>query len=255
MREAQLIGFFLNRILELEVIQRISVLDRIWTRIYFIYKFYFERQLVNWVRNNPDQLATVIDVGAGFGFYSWTIANTSEKSFIYAFEPDIRNFKRSTFALSRVRNLNRIEIHNLAVTEKNSTMFLQRDLYNPANHKVSTEINSGIAVRGITLDDFCKEKDIAPTFIKIDVQGHEEQVLRGATRVISEFHPIILMEFELNPKSKNAENCWSTMKTLGYEAFELSRSGKTIKVNTLPNRKTYFDLVFISAESQSSLQL
>jgi FkbM family methyltransferase len=48
-----------------------------------------------------------------------------------------------------------------------------------------------------TLDTFCAREGVRPTLIKIDVEGFEREVLRGATNVLREFRPRVLVELHL----------------------------------------------------------
>jgi FkbM family methyltransferase len=253
---AQVFGFFINRIIELFGLHKIWFFEKLWIRLYFRYKLKFEIRIIDWIENNDKFFKTVIDVGAGFGFYSWVIAKNSPNSHIYAFEPEYRNFQRLKYTISLLPNIHRIKIYQNAITKESSTLYIKRDLFNPANHQTLFEENGNLVIHGISLDEFCTEFNVIPTFIKIDVQGHERFVLEGAKKILSKIRPIILMEFDLSKDKDNALKCWSTMKANGYFAFEILEHGVINLVTEIPQSVNYYDLLFLpSLESSFQLQL
>jgi len=88
----------------------------------------------------------------------------------------------------------------------------------------------------VTLDTF---RQIArpPELIKIDVEGHESAVIRGARRTLSEDRPILIFEsFARDPV------LFTILDTLGYQLFDAesmtSDLQKTTNFLALPNRHT-----------------
>jgi len=63
------------------------------------------------------------------------------------------------------------------------------------------------------LDDM----DLKPVFVKIDVEGHELAVLRGARRTLAAFEPVVMVE-----AIESGEEVASLLGELGYERCELS---------------------------------
>jgi len=84
---------------------------------------------------------------------------------------------------------------NVAVGEKpGSVRFHENSAYGHL-----TADGSGIEVVATTVDHFVQK--VQPTtldFIKIDVEGFEQSVLKGATETIAKYNPVIQIEF----------NCW-----------------------------------------------
>jgi FkbM family methyltransferase len=240
----QYFGFFLNRIIEIFKLNRVGLLEKIWIDLYFRYKQNFEKQTVTWFNQNKEMLGTVIDVGAGFGFYTWIVAKSQPSAQIYAFEPDPQNFQRLKKTVSKLSKRSGIVIYQKAVSKESSTLFLKRDLYNPANHQTVFNENGLTSVSSKSLDDFCEEYRIVPTLIKIDVQGHERYVLEGAKNVIANEKPVLLIEFDFTTENENGFFCWNFMKKNGYVAYEITKNGETRRVLELPENDSYFDLVF-----------
>jgi hypothetical protein len=57
-----------------------------------------------------------------------------------------------------------------------------------------TDTSAAFDVEETTLDDFVRQGGRPPTFIKVDVEGSEGSVLRGARAVLSEHRPVLLIE-------------------------------------------------------------
>lgn len=86
------------------------------------------------------------------------------------------------------------------------TSFL--DEMDKASHK-----NVGFKSSSIEIRDF-DSTSIAPTIVKIDVEGHETEVLRGMSRAISKHRPIFMIE-----KSDSYEKCCEILRNLDYRIF------------------------------------
>jgi FkbM family methyltransferase len=146
----------------------------------------------------------IVDVGANSGLFSLTAAACSRTAIIHAFEP----FPPCQALLERNLSLNsfesRVKIRPEALSEKPG----QLDLYVPLEDKAgydetSCSLNSSfrpehsqvLPVPVITLDDYVAEQKIDRIdLLKIDVETHEPQVLRGAAKVLDQHRPMIFIE-------------------------------------------------------------
>jgi FkbM family methyltransferase len=131
----------------------------------------------------------VIDVGAGEGIYTSVFAKTRDVSAVYAFEPSAIAFAKLVKA---VRDYPIVECFNLALGDVNG----RRALYEYSISDVSSllkmeerqerllpasTVSSATTVDVSRLDDLVDAGTVAqPDLIKIDVQGYEDRVLRGA---------------------------------------------------------------------------
>jgi hypothetical protein len=75
-------------------------------------------------------------------------------------------------------------------------------------------------VESITLDKLAEELRIAPTFLKIDVEGYEYQILEGARSILSttpaifiEVHTLTLVRY-----GKKFEDLW---KMIDYKLYDI----------------------------------
>ena len=71
-----------------------------------------------------------------------------------------------------------------------------------------------ISVPGISLDAFVYEQgNPAPEAVKMDIEGGEVLALPGMRRILSEYHPLMLLELH-GPESEQA--AWETLTAVGY---------------------------------------
>ena len=69
----------------------------------------------------------------------------------------------------------------------------------------------------ITLDSFCRKMKIIPDHIKIDVDGLEHRVIKGALESITQAKTVII---ELNTNLKEHKVLVSLIKSLGFKLDE-----------------------------------
>lgn len=102
-------------------------------------------------------------------------------------------------------------------------------------------------VRCETIDGLCQHYQLQPTLIKIDVEGGELDVIRGALQCLTECRPVVVMEFHAN--GPNRERHMSTMQQLtamGYRAFSIDKLGKLEAFDPDSVLKDSDNLVFVS---------
>jgi len=145
--------------------------------------------LVDWLRGG----GVFYDVGAGFGFYSSVAARLGAQ--VFAFEPDEENAK----SLSRQAELNgltpRIEIVKLAVLATTGVTHFEPapQARGHGNGQVSERREQAITVHCTSLDDFAGANPL-PDLIKIDVEGAESEVLKGAEALFNRCRPSVICE-------------------------------------------------------------
>ncbi len=143
-----------------------------------------------------------IDVGANIGYHSLYIASLSPKAECIAFEPHPKIFEQlSTNA--GLNHFNHLVTHNVAVGDfcGNTKINLTND--SSYNRGLSTILNDEsleneshqVNVKISTLDEFLNhDQKNRINVMKIDTQGYEYQVLKGALDIIYRSRPIILLE-------------------------------------------------------------
>jgi len=78
-------------------------------------------------------------------------------------------------------------------------------------------------VRALTVDQLVHETGLEPTHIKIDVEGQEEAVLRGAHIVLAQTGPIVALELHneaIRNRGGDPGNVIDMLREAGYEIFK-----------------------------------
>ena len=91
-------------------------------------------------------------------------------------------------------NLKNIEIKEKGVSDKKGTMFLQE---NVVSSTITLAESGKLEVKTVKLDDDLKEK---VSFIKMDIEGAEENALLGCRRLIRKYHPKLALAVYHNHK-------------------------------------------------------
>ena len=186
---------------------------------YFSKDEYVGRSLWNYGEYNPDETEYILslaaevpgrlclDIGANFGVMA--MALTHEGHTVEAFEPQPAVFKllEKNVPLAKCWNV------GLGATAGVGKMGKLRysDRNNVGGLGIgTTSIYGTIDVEIKTLDSF-SYADVG--FMKIDVEGFEEAVLRGGTELISRCKPIMYIEDDRREKS---ESLHRYLKELGY---------------------------------------
>jgi FkbM family methyltransferase len=163
-----------------------------------------------------DRHRLAIDVGANIGIYAHALRPLARQ--VWAFEPNpaLCRLLRRTFGLS-------VRIEQVALSDAPAT----RDLFVPVHHgraTIETRLPgaASVAVTTRRLDDY----DVPPVgFIKIDVEGHEGAVLRGASGVLARDRPNVLVEVEERHREGAVADVRRLLEGLGYAGFFLDGSG------------------------------
>jgi len=119
-----------------------------------------------------------VDVGCNVGI--WTIlASGVSRSYSIAFEPVLSTYKKLQKHLE-INHLNdKVSFYNIAVGNNQENIYLTKNL--GALNRVDLN-GDGIKVSQNTLDNLIRDK--IPKLIKIDVEGFEDEVLKGAKQIL-----------------------------------------------------------------------
>jgi len=158
---------------------------------------------------------TCIDIGSNVGMWTRELAGKFKK--VYCFEP----------------NPNFIECFNKNITENNVELFQYglSDMEHTASQIKQSTILSEYPgdVMCKTLDSF-NLKNI--DFIKIDVDGYEYKVLRGAIKTLRDNNPIINIELKRDKRKETARRCRKFLGKLGYTYIKRTRHDEIwLKIN------------------------
>lgn len=178
--------------------------------------------------DNQNDQGWFFDVGANVGLYTWEVRKVCPNRNILAFEPDPENIKLLEKTL-RGANLQNVEICKCALSNQLAEVSFFQDNLTSATGCVAGKdkpwieqyLNGSaneIRVKTETLDSIVR-KDRTPILIKIDVEGHEIEVLQGARNTLSEAKPLMIIE-SFPPKQSTV---LSLLDELGYHSMDADR--------------------------------
>ena len=205
----------------------------IYLHLYLVGKHITERSEMVAIRRLLTPGMVVADIGANVGFYTLHMAScVGPAGRVLAFEPDPLCFALLQSRIKRSGATN-IQAHHLAIGEQARDAVLYCSGYNRADnrmHRSHDEPNVeqyNIQVRG--LDSFLSPAGV-PAFdaIKIDVQGAEELVLRGAKNAIDAGLSWMWIEFSpehLRGAGTDPRVFLTLLGSLNMELLEVDRRG------------------------------
>jgi len=216
--------------------------------------------LVPWLCNK-DQIA--IDVGANQGVYTYYMAKFAKE--VMAFEPNIDlepvlkkvangNVRFQFVALSNIQGESVMRIdpkdHGISTIERRNSFQVVNQAVHPVQRRVSTR----------TLDSFALT-DVS--FIKIDVEGHEEAVIQGAYDTVRRNKPVLLIESEDQHNSGAPRRVSGMLAELGYQGYFIRNCGlcaldelqphETDPRNYRNNIRYVNNFIFVQADDQDKI--
>jgi FkbM family methyltransferase len=186
----------------------------------------WEGHLVNLYYNLIKENNIVIDIGANIGYHSVHFGNiVGSSGRVFSFEPQklIYDILSTNILKNGLSNI--ITQYNIGLSSKKQTMYLSNikdmtydnGMVNFGGVQLNDEITGGSIINVQTLDNiFTGNVD----FIKIDIEGMESEVIKGATKTIKNSLPIIFIEI-----SKNHDEIYSFFKENEYEIYRIINHG------------------------------
>lgn len=141
-----------------------------------------------------------VDVGANIGYYSLLLSRcVGVQGRVYAFEPEPLNLALLRVNL-QINGCSNVVVHPLALADTHG----QRPLYlcpsNRGDHRLGFTPHRDMITVPVTMADRCLgPRPARVDFVKIDVQGAEELVLRGMRELIEKNRQCLTMLIELSP--------------------------------------------------------
>ncbi len=192
----------------------------------------YERDETAFVRRTLRPGDIAIDVGAHIGFFTIHMAAlVGAGGRVHAFEPFDRNADLLERSIAENRFQDRVTLHRAAVgaASGRATLTFAEETLNTGGAyllRPGTAPLTGNAQRSVpvvALDELPLPRPVR--FLKLDVEGAEPQVLRGAGRLLREDRPVILTELHPTQLERAsgvaAGEFLSTLEGYGYCAQDL----------------------------------
>jgi FkbM family methyltransferase len=210
----------------------------------------FEPNELTWMSQTLTEGMVIIDIGAHMGMYTLTASKlVGASGVVLALEPSTREFQRLTFhvTLNDLRNVRCLQI--AASSSSGEAMLKIGSEWNSGHNTFGEFFNESVEmlreerVPMQTVDALIAGQGIERVdLIKIDVEGHEFQVLAGAVETISRFRPRILIEvFEETLRRQGAcvEAVLGFLTAHGYALNEFSdANGELVPLAALPGKES-----------------
>jgi FkbM family methyltransferase len=160
---------------------------------------------------------TILDIGANMGYYTLIASRlVGETGHVYAFEAAPDNYELIVRNI-RINGYRNVTVFNSAVSDAPGRSKLYLESSNWGHSLASKNINDpagSIDVDQVALDDLFTAGALGRqiNLIKMDVQGAEGLVVKGAGKVLRQHRPTIMMELEP-----------LRLRNLGSDSLELLR--------------------------------
>lgn len=193
----------------------------------------------------------ILDIGANSGIYSLVAARLNPNANIFAFEPipeTIAWFKRNIKA-----NEFNIVAEQLAASDKNGIADIWLEApgshYSPSLYNADLKLsNQGvrIMVETVRLDDYFEERGIQRIdLVKIDVERHEPQVLKGMRNLLFKNKPILFIESLDDETGKLIEH---ELRGLNYLYFNIDETSGSVRKSEHITKSDSYNFLCLQTE-------
>ena len=199
-----------------------------------------EIRLARYAIRHVESGSVVIDVGAHFGYYTLLFSRLAAKGRVFSFEASassynvlrenissVANCVASPFLVSDTEQLQEFYEFPVQFSEYNS---IDREQFSNEAWLKDTRVNA-VWREAVTIDLFCIRNNVIPDLIKIDVEGAEWNVIKGASEILKNNRVIVVMEFLSAERSNDSHlKAAAMLEQLGYRSFAIDAEGNTYPV-------------------------
>lgn len=199
--------------------------------------------LIEWINEKyPDVFnGTAIDIGANIGNHSVFFSDYFKK--VKSFEPNYRTYQVLEVNSKLADN---IETFNFGISDIEQSLILNTDKNNVGGSFLSSIIenhNSTNTVKLFKLDSLLNKNDEVK-LMKIDVEGHEVNVLKGAVEIINKWNPLILFELNISAFNNGVSQEIEILKQYGYKKFATIDSSPRVFATGSSRFKRIINFIF-----------
>lgn len=184
----------------------------------------YEREQIEFLIANMRERGSDIflDVGANFGLYALRVASSQLSSRVVAFEPDPRNYCHLCGNLYLNGLHTAVEVRQCAVSDRSGRVSFEFFPDTSTGQSRVSTAESAVQVDAVRLDDFLRVEGKRVS-AKIDVEGHELNVIDGMTEVLRRNACFLQIEsFEDNYAaldSKMTANGYKRIRSIGNDHY------------------------------------
>lgn len=180
----------------------------------------YERDRLDQVKAMMGEGSVFYDVGAQAGYHSMHASRwVSDGGQVYAFEPLPLNF-RNLAQHVELNNLRNVKALQCAVSDGEGQMH-----FDPGPGRMAGHLSASgpLVVKVVSIDRFVEEGHRPPSFMKIDVEGAEMRVLKGAEKTLHRYRPGLMLDthdFLGGECAGLHEACTDYLMGVGYSRLE-----------------------------------
>jgi len=200
----------------------------------------------------------IIDVGANIGFYTILFAKSLVNNKVLSIEPASNALKHLYHNIEINGVLDRVTVFEGVASEKPGTTILKivngKEEYSTLGSLVHPSVCGTkydlVEVKATTLDNIVESMSLDPGFIKVDVEGSENLVFKGALNVLTKKRPVILSELSdylLRNNGSSAEEILYMIKQCGYDIYD------AVNPKNDPGKSEFADIICFPKEMNVQL--
>jgi FkbM family methyltransferase len=215
----------------------------------------YEPGLFKFIERNCLPGSTFLDCGAHFGLFSVVASKAvGEIGNVIAFEPmpEIRAILESVVSLNNCTNV-KIRAEALSLERGKATFYLTGNDISNANSLVRQDRHAGnITVPVTTIDQVRAEMNLRINCIKIDVEGAEYDLLRGASKTLRSDRPVLFLSLHptaLNNANVSLSEIWAFLNSNRYS---LEFDGERVTEAWFCEQTYLFDVECIPVPDENS---
>ncbi len=196
----------------------------------------------------------VVDVGANYGLYTHFLARlVGPSGQVFAFEPVAATFDVLEHNIKKWR-LENVRLFDIALSDMQTRFVMEIPIHETGVESfydariVTGEPEAGlrhVEIEAETMDSVFAENPAQPSFIKIDVEGHEYRTLVGARQTITRYRPSLLIEIAADPDDP-ASDGGKIRKELGDLGYGIYVYADTI-LRRKPQAKPSINYFFLNS--------
>ena len=238
---------------EVRICKRYGINYRLYIRDYQSWLLYFfcDYDSSFDILKNVKEGFTIIDVGGNIGQTAMMMAKqTGLNGRVISFEPFQKTYEDFKYNLLLNKNIQNITLENIGLGERSENLQMVEECEtNSGGNRIA--ISEGEKkeespyVHIISLDEYIEKQKVKKIdLIKIDVEGFEMKVLKGAKNTLKKDKPDLFIEIDNDNLGKQGDSAESMINFLlenNYAIFDVSNSKKIMNYNEmLPKSRDIF---------------
>jgi len=192
----------------------------------------YEKDWTAWMREHVRPGMRVVDVGANIGYYTVLLASlVGPSGRVIACEPDPGNAALLRRSVAE-NGFSHVAVVEAAVTgsEGHATLYQDNAWHGVHSLAHQNTVNPGdgrVEVTTVTLDGLIGDAGAGIDFVKMDAQGAESDILRGARQLLGQAHARLLIEvwpFGIRGLGGTVSALVETLASSGFSAWTMEQS-------------------------------